>query len=85
MEKTETADSPYVDPVCGMEVDPGSTSLVANFKGHSYWFCNEACRKTFEMNPSKFLKPKSTKRKGIWGRYLDRLNRSTDGKPLKCH
>jgi len=85
MEKTATANRTQVDPVCGMEVNPGSTRLVANFQGHSYWFCNEACRNSFETNPKKYLEPKPTKRKGIWGRYLDRLNKATDGKPLKCH
>jgi YHS domain-containing protein len=85
MENTATARSIHVDPVCGMEVDPGSTRLVANFQGHSYWFCNEACLNSFETNPKKYLEPKPTKRKGIWGRYLERLNRATNGKPLKCH
>lgn len=85
MENTATTKETHVDPVCGMEVDPGNTRLVANFQGHSYWFCNEACRHSFENNPKKYLEPKSPKRKGIWGRYLERLNRSTDGKALKCH
>lgn len=34
-EKTATANRTHVDPVCGMEVDPGITRLVANYQGHS--------------------------------------------------
>ena len=72
-----------IDPVCGMSVVPGDTKLVSIYNGNSYWFCAKACRNAFESNPEKYLKPK--KRKGIWGRYLDRLNRATEGKCIKCH
>ena len=82
---TSTAENIYVDPVCGMKVNPGSSRPVANDQGHSYWFCNEACRHNFENNPKKYLDRKGPKRKGIWGRYLERLNGTTDGKALKCH
>ena len=86
MENSSTAENIHVDPVCGMEVNPGSTRLVANYQGHSYWFCNESCRHSFENNPKKYLDRKGgPRRKGIWGRYLDRLNRATDGKAMKCH
>jgi len=61
-----------VDPVCGMDVAPGSTKLVSLFKGQSYWFCAENCRRAFEDNPEKYLKPK---KKGWFGRYLDRMAR----------
>ncbi|MFC1863217.1 YHS domain-containing protein [Thermodesulfobacteriota bacterium] len=71
-----------IDPVCGMSVIPGETKLVSIHDGISYWFCAKACREAFDNNPMKYLKPK--KRKGIWGRYLDRLSRATGGKPLKC-
>jgi len=73
------------DPVCGMEVNPNGTDKVTNFQGLSYYFCAEACRKSFEANPEKYLKGKSDKRKGIWGRYLDRLNKTTGGKSQHCH
>jgi YHS domain-containing protein len=85
MENMANAMTTHVDPVCGMQVDPGKTRLVANYQGHSYWFCNEGCRDTFERNPEKYLEPKCKKRKGIWGRYLDRLNRATNGQAMKCH
>ena len=86
LEKTaEAAADKVLDPVCGMKVSPGRTRLVAIYQGRSYWFCAKDCREAFEANPKKYLETKPAKRKGLWGRYLDRLNRATEGKPLKCH
>lgn len=59
-----------VDPVCGMEVIPGKTKLVTVHEGHSYWFCDRACREAFEANPRKYLNPRP---KGWLGRFLERL------------
>ena len=73
------------DPVCGMDVNPNVTDKVTNFQGLSYYFCSESCRKAFETNPEDYLKGKKIKHKGIWGRYLDRLNKTTGGKPPQCH
>jgi YHS domain-containing protein len=85
MERVATSNETILDPVCGMAVIPGKTRLVSVYKGSSYWFCAEGCRSAFESNPEKYFDTKTTKRKGIWGRYLERLNRATGGKPLKCH
>ena len=85
MEKSQTPNTISIDPVCGMEVDPGRTRLVANYQGHSYWFCAEGCREAFEADPQKYLDPKPAKHKGWWGRYLERLNKATGGKAPQCH
>ena len=74
-----------VDPVCGMEVDPCKTKLNADYEDKKFYFCAEGCRQAFERNPAKFKNSTSAKKKGMWGRYLDRLNKSTDGKAMKCH
>ncbi len=78
------------DPVCGMEVEPGKTKLVSVHKGRSYWFCAEGCRWAFEADQEKFLKPKPAKKKGWFGRYLDRMakiNKEEFGSegPKCCH
>ena len=62
-----------IDPVCGMEVDPEKTRLVSIYDGHSYWFCAEGCRRAFEGDPEKYLKPRPAKKKGWFGRYLERM------------
>ena len=77
--------SMFIDPVCGMKVPPEKGDLVYSYQGCVYYFCAETCRKTFEKDPMKYLARKSTKRKGIWGRYLDRLNKATAGQQIKCH
>ena len=74
-----------IDPVCGMAVIAGQTDILTTIKGQKYYFCAEGCRKAFEANPQKFLDPKPQKRKGIWGRYMDRLQKATGGKAQKCH
>ena len=74
-----------IDPVCGMAVIAGTTDILTTIKGQTYYFCAEGCRKTFEENPQKFLDSKPQKHKGIWGRYMDRLQKATGGKAQKCH
>lgn len=73
------------DPVCGMDVPTENAGFIVCYKGVSYYFCAEACRRAFEKNPQKYLKSGLNRRKGIWGRYLDRLNKATNGQSIKCH
>ena len=76
----------YFDPVCMMEVDSSDESVLKFiYKTNTYYFCAEKCRKAFEVNPENYLNPKSRKRKGLWGRYLERLEKATGGKAQKCH
>lgn len=43
------------DPVCGMEVE--KTELKAEYKGKSYYFCMDSCRRQFLASPERFLGP----------------------------
>ena len=81
MTKHTPAVNNRIDPVCGTHIAPGPDPLAFIFDGHDYFFCAEACRKAFAQNPKKYLAPK---RKSIWRRYLDRLNKTTGGKPPAC-
>ena len=72
------------DPVCGMDVVPSTTDISAEIDGDTYYFCAESCRKSFVQDPQKFL-CKPAKKKGIWGRYLARLEKASGGKAMKCH
>ena len=78
---TKKVDIEY-DPVCGMPVDYRKIALVVSHQDENFYFCSEACRDAFDKNPKKFFRPK---KKGIWGRYLDRLYKTTEGKPMCCH
>lgn len=72
-----------IDPVCLMEVHNDKIPVVS-YHSQTYHFCSEACRKTFSSDPEKYLHSKAGKRKGWWGRYLERLNKTTGGKPPQC-
>jgi YHS domain-containing protein len=75
-----------IDPVCGLQVDPEKSSLLEVVRGHTYFFCDEKCRNKFNTNPTKYLDVFNItkKRKNWWGRYLDRLQKVTNGQPPKC-
>ncbi|MCF8130224.1 MAG: YHS domain-containing protein [Deltaproteobacteria bacterium] len=82
---TQHIEHDFVDPVCRMKV--ARDSKVPNFTLGSvtYHFCADACRKAFIADPDKYLKAKPAKRKGFWGRYVDRVQKATGGKPPCCH
>ena len=82
MNSTAPTTNAFTDPVCGMTVDPEKTDIVATVEGHAYYFCAEGCRKAFIKHPKKYLEPK---KKGMWGRYLERLEKATGGQEMKCH
>lgn len=42
------------DPVCGMNVDMGTTQYKSTYQGKEYGFCSEQCKKTFDENLSQF-------------------------------
>ena len=75
----------FLDPVCGMNVEPADTELKATLGGETYYFCAEGCRKSFVDDPEKFLGCKQVKKKGWWGRYVERLEKATKGKSMDCH
>ena len=85
MKQSITSKKTVVDPVCGMTVDPCKTELTAEYEDKRYYFCAAGCLKAFEKNPVKYKNVTAAGKKGIWGKYLDRLNKSTDGKAMKCH
>ncbi|HVD85197.1 MAG TPA: YHS domain-containing protein, partial [Bradyrhizobium sp.] len=43
------------DPVCGMLVDPRTTSYRQQHAGRLYFFCSAGCQSKFLDNPTKYL------------------------------
>ena len=46
------------DLVCGMDVDPAdakAAKLTSDYKGKTYYFCSDLCKKQFDAEPSKFV------------------------------
>ncbi len=44
-----------IDPVCGMEVDPGAAKYKTIYKGRVYYFCSHMCKVEFERRPEFYL------------------------------
>jgi len=84
MNKTYDNNQIFIDPVCCMRVEKEDNDLSYTYKFRTYYFCAQGCRSAFETDPEKYLNLKP-KRKGIWGRYLERLEKVTGGKALNCH
>ncbi|MEM2094178.1 MAG: YHS domain-containing protein [Candidatus Bathyarchaeia archaeon] len=45
------------DPVCGMEVNEKTVRFKSEYCGKTYYFCNASCKKAFDANPAKYVKP----------------------------
>jgi len=48
---------PSRDPVCGMSVDPASTSLTESSGGRAYYFCSQHCLEKFRSEPDRYVVP----------------------------
>ena len=54
-EKTATAPTGVVDPVCGMTVDPADAAGSAELAGQTYYFCSRSCLERFQAAPEKYV------------------------------
>lgn len=43
-----------LDPVCGMDVQEEGTPSF-EYQGTTYYFCCDACKKSFSESPDKYL------------------------------
>ncbi|MDI6802722.1 MAG: heavy metal translocating P-type ATPase [Bacteroidota bacterium] len=50
----------YIDPVCGMEVEPNKAAGKSKYKNNDYYFCAVGCKKRFDDNPDFYLTNKPT-------------------------
>jgi P-type Cu+ transporter len=44
-----------LDPVCGMEVNPASAEGQSDYKGVTFYFCSQDCKKAFDAEPLRYL------------------------------
>ena len=52
------------DPVCGMEVDEKKAAATSVYQGKTYYFCAVGCKRAFDKDPEKYLKPSPDKDTG---------------------
>jgi len=45
----------FVDPVCGMTVDPKTAAGKSEYQGQTYYFCALSCKKAFDKEPEKYV------------------------------
>ena len=50
-----TKEKTWVDPVCGMSVNPDTSPYKTTHNGESYFFCAAGCKAAFEKDPDTFL------------------------------
>ena len=43
------------DPVCGMDVDESSAAATAQYRGDTYYFCAEDCKRRFIADPERYV------------------------------
>jgi len=51
-----------MDPVCGMMVDPHTTTHRAQYQGKPYYFCSSGCQSKFMAEPAKYAEPAADRR-----------------------
>jgi xanthine dehydrogenase accessory factor len=44
----------YVNPVCGIAVDPAQARHVVAYAGQQFYFCCDGCKLQFEQDPAKY-------------------------------
>ena len=85
MQKQQSLPNVHIDPVCAMEVSADNAKIKSYYKSHTYYFCAEGCKKAFDSKPEKFVESKPGKKKGWWGRHVDRLKGVNCDRSMECH
>lgn len=49
-----------IDPICGMQVDENTAQYKTEYNGNTYYFCAPGCKKIFDAEPEKYLKPRTS-------------------------
>lgn len=52
MAETETKEK---DPTCGMEMDKTRAKAISAYRGKTYYFCSDSCKKEFDKTPKRFV------------------------------
>jgi P-type Cu+ transporter len=48
-------DQAFIDPVCGMTVEPETAAGQSEYGGQTYYFCSPGCKDSFDADPEKYL------------------------------
>lgn len=51
----KSGETTFKDPVCGMNVAPGSAKGDSIFQGQTFYFCSSKCKTKFDQNPTQYI------------------------------
>lgn len=54
-----------IDPVCGMELAPGSSPATRQHAGQTFYFCSSECVSTFEAEPHRYTHKEAAASVGV--------------------
>ena len=43
------------DLICGMEVNEKTAKHKTEYRGKTYYFCSQMCKRTFDKNPAVYV------------------------------
>jgi YHS domain-containing protein len=52
--KEEVISEVAVDPICKMDVNTSTATLMSEYNGKLYYFCSQHCKETFDANPEEY-------------------------------
>jgi len=61
--KDASTQAVVVDPVCGMDIETKDAKHTYEYKGKTYYFCCDSCKKSFSKKPEKYLGKESKQAK----------------------
>ena len=44
----------FIDPVCGMKIDPTDAAATRDHDGTTIYFCSKGCAETFDADPHRY-------------------------------
>jgi len=44
-----------IDPACKMEIEDKLAAYKSEYKGKTFFFCCESCKKRFDLDPEKYI------------------------------
>ncbi len=53
----KNGEATFIDPICGMSVEPATAAAHRSFEGRDVWFCCVGCAQRFDEDPERFLAP----------------------------
>jgi YHS domain-containing protein len=81
---TPQAQDTAIDPVCGMTVKKTGAKQTFDYKGTTYYFCNEACKTAFSKDPEKYLTPSAAAKPGMMAQGMGMMHGQMAGQGGGC-